>query len=223
MHSPTTQHLQRPAPAQPAGRGGLPRARWFARRVGLVAALSGLLWLGSAGATDAEAPHPDPLGQWLLDQGMLSHGDTAPEGGPAQDRLPASQLVVHAMGFLGVPYRWGGSSFEGGFDCSGFVQALYLQGWNVRLPRRAAEQAQATETIAREDLQPGDLVFFNTLGARYSHVGLYIGEGRFIHSPRAGASIRMESMGASYWQRRFNGARRVVPELLARAGGLHSQ
>lgn len=212
-------------PAAPSG--GRWRIRSLARHTALAAALSGLLWVGGAGATGTETAQQDPLGQWLIDQGMLAHGglapeatpEAAPEATPAQDRLPASQLVVHAMGFLGVPYRWGGGSFEGGFDCSGFVQALYLQGWNVRLPRRAVEQAQATETIAREELQPGDLVFFNTLGARYSHVGLYIGEGRFIHSPRAGASIRMESMGASYWQRRFNGARRVVPDLLARANG----
>lgn len=210
----------RPTPASPLVYAP---ARGFARRVGLATALSGLLWLGGAGATGTGVDQSDPLGQWLIDRGMLSHGGMAAESAPAQDRLPASQLVVHAMGFLGVPYRWGGGSFEGGFDCSGFVQALYLQGWNVRLPRRAAEQAQVTEPIEREELQPGDLVFFNTLGARYSHVGLYIGEGRFIHSPRAGASIRMESMDARYWQTRFNGARRVVPELLASAGGLTGQ
>jgi hypothetical protein len=181
-----------------------------------------LLGVGAAQATGLSGtphnagPNPDPLGEWLLERGMLAHGD-APVPEPEHGLLPASQLVVHAMGFLGVPYRWGGGSFEGGFDCSGFVQALYQQGWNVRLPRRAADQAHATQTIDREDLQPGDLVFFNTLGARYSHVGLYIGDGRFIHSPRAGASIRMESMEARYWQTRFNGARRVNPDLLAQA------
>lgn len=205
MKTPPDRHFQFPALA-------------CARHVAM-ATLAVLLCVANAGATGTDGAPPDPLGQWLLGRGMLSHASPTEEPTPAQDRLPASQLVVHAMGFLGVPYRWGGGSFEGGFDCSGFVQALYLQGWNVQLPRRAAEQAQATQTIAREDLQPGDLVFFNTLGARYTHVGLYIGEGRFIHSPRAGASIRMEAMDARYWQTRFNGARRVNPELLARADG----
>ena len=131
----------------------------------------------------------------------------------------ASNLVINAMGFLGVPYRYGGNSAETGVDCSGLVRTVFEQSVGKVLPRRAVDQAAATEAIDRSELKPGDLVFFNTLGARYSHVGLYIGEGRFIHSPRAGASIRMEAMDARYWQTRFNGARRVNPELLARADG----
>ncbi|THT99691.1 NlpC/P60 family protein [Lampropedia puyangensis] len=122
-----------------------------------------------------------------------------------------SDVVVTAMGYLGKPYAYGESSLDGGFDCSGFVLSLYQRSVGHHLPRTAAQQANATKKIARNDLQPGDLVFFNTLRRQFSHVGIYIGDGRFIHSPRAGASIRIESMEKSYWQKRFNGARRVEP------------
>lgn len=121
-----------------------------------------------------------------------------------------SALVVSAMGALGVPYRRGGNGYDSGFDCSGFVRALYEQNFNLVLPRRAAEQAASTQSISREELRPGDLVFFNTLNRAYSHVGIYVGDHRFIHSPRSGAVVRIEDMRTNYWSRRFNGARRVV-------------
>jgi cell wall-associated NlpC family hydrolase len=121
-----------------------------------------------------------------------------------------SELVVTAMGFLGVPYRRGGNSVETGFDCSGFVRAIYEQTVGLILPRRANEQAAATQVIDKRELQPGDLVFFNTLRRAFSHVGIYVGEGKFIHSPKPGAQVRVEDMNAGYWQRRFDGARRVM-------------
>ena len=123
----------------------------------------------------------------------------------------ASELVVTAMGFLGVPYRRGGNSAETGFDCSGFVKAIYEQAAGLALPRRANEQAAATQTIDKQELQPGDLVFFNTLRRTFSHVGIYIGDGKFIHSPKPGAQVRVEDMGVAYWSTRFDGARRVPP------------
>lgn len=121
-----------------------------------------------------------------------------------------SGLVVAAMGALGLAYRRGGNDYDSGFDCSGFVRALYQQNFNLLLPRRAAEQAAATQSIGRDELKPGDLVFFNTLNRAYSHVGIYVGDHRFIHSPRTGAVVRIEDMRVNYWNRRFNGARRVV-------------
>jgi cell wall-associated NlpC family hydrolase len=122
----------------------------------------------------------------------------------------ATQLVSNAMTFLGVPYRRGGDSVESGFDCSGFVRSVYEQTVGLVLPRRAAEQAAATQTIDRKDLQPGDLVFFNTMRRAFSHVGIYVGDGKFIHAPRAGQQVRVEDMRIAYWNTRFNGARRVV-------------
>lgn len=135
--------------------------------------------------------------------------ESAPE--PVEQRMSA--LVVAAMGALGVPYRRGGNGYESGFDCSGFVRALYEQNFGLMLPRRAAEQATATHNIAREELKPGDLVFFNTLGRTFSHVGIYVGDHRFIHSPKAGAVVRIEDMRVNYWNRRFTGARRVVGQI----------
>jgi cell wall-associated NlpC family hydrolase len=127
-------------------------------------------------------------------------------------REKASSLVSASLGFIGVPYRRGGESAETGFDCSGFVRAVYEQTLGLVLPRRAAEQAAAMEAVTRAELQPGDLVFFNTMRRAFSHVGIYVGDGKFIHSPKPGAEVRVESMGVSYWSRRFDGARRVLDE-----------
>jgi cell wall-associated NlpC family hydrolase len=125
----------------------------------------------------------------------------------------ASELVVNAMGFLGVPYKRGGTEATG-FDCSGFVRAMYENTLGLVLPHNAKAQAAVTQTIDKDELQPGDLVFFNTLRRAFSHVGIYIGEGRFIHSPRAGGEVRIENMSDSYWRKRFNGARRVSASTL---------
>ena len=122
----------------------------------------------------------------------------------------ASTLVRNAMGFLGIPYKRGGNSADTGFDCSGFVRAVYEQTVGLLLPRRADQQAAATQVIDKKELQPGDLVFFNTMRRQFSHVGIYVGDNKFIHSPRSGAQIRVEDMGVAYWARRFNGARRVA-------------
>ena len=122
----------------------------------------------------------------------------------------ASNLVISAMGFLGVPYRYGGNSVETGLDCSAFVRLVFEQSVGKVLPRRAADQAAATQTIPRHELKPGDLVFFNTMRRAFSHVGIYVGDGRFIHAPRAGGQVRVEDMRTHYWARRFNGARRVL-------------
>ncbi len=122
----------------------------------------------------------------------------------------ASELVVNALSFLGVPYKRGGSSVETGFDCSGFVKAIYEQTAGLVLPRRAEQQAASAQKIDRADLQPGDLVFFNTMRRAFSHVGIYVGGGKFIHAPKPGAEVRVEDMGIAYWTSRFDGARRVA-------------
>jgi cell wall-associated NlpC family hydrolase len=122
----------------------------------------------------------------------------------------ASNLVLAAMNFIGVRYQYGGQSMESGFDCSGFTRYVYQRSLGLALPRRAAEQARAEGTIEvkEADLQPGDLVFFRTIRHAISHVGIYIGDHRFIHAPSPGASIRIEDMQTPYWSRRYGGARR---------------
>lgn len=127
-----------------------------------------------------------------------------------------TRLVTTAMGLIGVPYRFGGNSVETGLDCSAFVRTVYEQTLGLVLPRRAAEQAKVTESIPKDELQPGDLVFFNTMRRAFSHVGIYIGDGKFIHSPRAGQSVRVEDMTKAYWAKRYNGATRVEPEAALR-------
>lgn len=123
-----------------------------------------------------------------------------------------ANLVFNAMDFLGVPYRRAGESKETGFDCSGFVRAVFEQSVGLLLPRNASQQAASTEHIDKSELRPGDLVFFNTMRRAFSHVGIYIGDDKFIHAPRTGAKVRVESMKTSYWRRRFDGARRVENE-----------
>jgi cell wall-associated NlpC family hydrolase len=150
-------------------------------------------------------PAGDEIDTLIKDKGLLSKLERVRESVGHR----ASELVVNAMGFLGVPYRRGGQSAETGFDCSGFVRAIYEQTVGLVLPRRADEQAAATEIIERSELKPGDLVFFNTMRRAFSHVGIYVGDGKFIHSPRSGSSVRVEDMRAAYWNARFNGARRV--------------
>ncbi len=145
---------------------------------------------------------------FLADRGLLAQIADVGEEVTAK----ASALVVNAMGLLGVPYRRGGSSSETGFDCSGFVRTLYEQTAGLLLPRKAEQQAAATQKIDRTELQPGDLVFFNTMRRAFSHVGIYVGENKFIHSPKPGAKVRVDDMGRAYWARRFDGARRVTQE-----------
>jgi cell wall-associated NlpC family hydrolase len=154
----------------------------------------------------AEPPKPaDDVERFLAERGLLEHVDQLRQ----RVSQKASDLVVNAMGFLGVPYRRGGNSAESGFDCSGFVRAMFEQTVGLVLPRRAREQADVTQTIDRNDLQPGDLVFFNTTRQKFSHVGIYVGDNKFIHSPKPGERVRVEDMRQAYWERRFNGARRV--------------
>jgi cell wall-associated NlpC family hydrolase len=122
-------------------------------------------------------------------------------------------VVIAALTFLDRPYQSGGQSAETGFDCSGFTRHVFGQTLGIELPRSAQEQALAPmlrQVSSRDALQPGDLVFFNTQQKTFSHVGIYLGDGRFIHAPRTGAQIRTESMAAAYWSRRYTGARRVA-------------
>lgn len=148
----------------------------------------------------------DDLDTLLAEKGLLEQLDQVRQSVAHK----ASELAFTAMGFMGMPYRRGGNSAETGFDCSGFVRAIYQQTLGLLLPRRAEQQAAATQAIDKTELQPGDLVFFNTMRRAFSHVGIYVGDGKFVHSPKPGAVVRVEDMGVGYWQRRFDGARRVA-------------
>lgn len=170
----------------------------------------------------AEVPSPattrsaseDPVLRLLADKGLLPSASPVSQlAGQVKDRAAdvAAGLVISAMEFLGVPYRRGGNSESEGFDCSGFTRHVFENSLGLLLPRRAVEQAHAPNLmpVAKEDLKPGDLVFFNTLRRTFSHVGIYIGDHKFIHSPRAGGKVRVEDMRVTYWQQRYDGARRA--------------
>lgn len=177
-------------------------------------------------SSPARSESEDPVSRFLADRGLLPNTrpvvDFAQQmRGKASDM--ASELVLSAMNFLGVPYRRGGQSREQGFDCSGFTRHVFENSVGMILPRRAIEQANSPDLIPvqQSELKPGDLVFFNTLRHTFSHVGIYIGDNKFIHSPRAGGAVRVEDMRVSYWQQRFDGARRA-PAMTARQPSLEA-
>ncbi|MGI4983484.1 MAG: C40 family peptidase, partial [Janthinobacterium lividum] len=118
-------------------------------------------------------------------------------------------VVVGALNLIGVRYRWGGNTPDSGLDCSGFVRYVFQDTLNFTLPRRAVEMSRVGEKVGVNDLKPGDLVFFNTVARTISHVGIYIGHDKFVHSPSTGSTIRVDEMNDRYWETRFRGARRV--------------
>lgn len=122
------------------------------------------------------------------------------------------ELVDEAMGYLGIRYRRGGSIPATGLDCSGLVMNVFRNAVGLDLPRTATEMSRVGESVKRQELKPGDLVFFNTMRRTFSHVGIYLGDGQFVHSPSRGGKVRVEDMASSYWAKRFTGARRVIDE-----------
>jgi cell wall-associated NlpC family hydrolase len=187
-------------------RDGIGACRQALRACGLALLLAGPLHAAP------EAGPGDAVLQLLRDKGLVPTA-AAVESNPIVNRARdvASEMVMSAMNFLGVPYRRGGSSADEGFDCSGFTRHVFEHSLGLLLPRRADEQAQDSSLakVQREELRPGDLVFFNTMRRAFSHVGIYVGDGKFIHSPRAGGEVRIEDMRQAYWAKRFNGARRA--------------
>ena len=121
----------------------------------------------------------------------------------------ASDLAIRAMALVGIRYQYGGNTPENGLDCSGLVRYVFKQAWGAELPRTAEEISRVGTKVESKDLQPGDLVFYNTLRRGFSHVGIYLGDNKFVQSPSAGNAIRIESMDIGYWKKRFNGARRI--------------
>lgn len=123
----------------------------------------------------------------------------------------ATALVDHALALVGVRYRWGGNTPQTGLDCSGLVRYVFHEALGEDLPRRAIEISRLGERIGRNELKPGDLIFFRTLRRRVSHVGIYLGDGQFIHAPARGQLVRVESLDVPYWGTRYSGARRIEP------------
>ncbi|PKO30613.1 MAG: glycoside hydrolase [Betaproteobacteria bacterium HGW-Betaproteobacteria-7] len=143
----------------------------------------------------------------------------AAEKGSQNDEQPSflerytnatQDVILQGLKLVGVRYRFGGNDEESGLDCSGFVRLVFKDSIGTLLPRTAREMSEVGQRIDSSQLKPGDLVFFNTMRRAFSHVGIYLGDNHFMHAPRAGAEVRVESMDSSYWTKRYNGARRIL-------------
>lgn len=165
------------------------------RRIGRVAWLF-LLLLLAVSAQAEETDYDDATGR------TAEHRRT-------EVRDARAEIAAHALSFLGVPYVYGGTSPREGFDCSGLVVYLFQNVASLALPRTAAEIRRHGRVISRKELAVGDLLFFNTRGWAFSHVGIYLGQGRFVHAPNERGYVRIERLNIPYWQMRFNGARRM--------------
>jgi len=165
----------------------------------------------AAGAVEVRKP-VSLDGDALLFDPALNQDSSAQEQDVAAV-LPSpklSDVLEKAETMIGVPYSWGGNTPAQGLDCSGFVRYVYAKAAGILLPRVSSQISRQGVAIAQTDLHPGDLVFFNTTRGTATHVGIYVGENRFIHAPKKGAFVRIESMKSAYWTRRYYGARRVA-------------
>jgi len=163
----------------------------------------------------------------LLPRAALAAPAAAAPAAAAADRpvtrvlQSAQELAIYALGLIGVDYRYGGNSPEHGLDCSGLVRYVFQEVVGVTLPRTSREMARLGGRVAPGDLKAGDLVFFNTRSSPFSHVGIYLGDDRFIHAPHRGGEVEIVAMSQRYWQQRYDGARRLVgvvmPDLISAA------
>jgi cell wall-associated NlpC family hydrolase len=161
----------------------------------ILCALASLSLVAAAHAEEPEAPSHPAL-HALVEQASASVQDT----------------LDKALDLMGIRYRRGGTSPETGFDCSGYVRHVFQEGLGLYLPHSARAMSKEGEPVAKDDLQPGDLVFFKTVRRAVSHVGIYLGDHLFIHAPRAGGVVRVEDLRENYWVKRFAGARRLNVE-----------
>ena len=130
---------------------------------------------------------------------------------PSSLKAAANDVLFQAIGLVGTPYRYGGNSPETGFDCSGLITFVFLQSAGLKLPRTTRELIDIdAPTVANDRLYPGDLVYFNTRGGRVSHIGIYVGERRFVHAPSTGGTVRMDDIDSEYWRKHYVDAKRVL-------------
>jgi cell wall-associated NlpC family hydrolase len=160
-------------------------------------AIIGTLALGAVPLAEAQSPSPRAF--------TSSAGEAA-----GKVWAGAQDVAIYALGLIGVDYRYGGTTPESGLDCSGLVQHVFQQVTGVTLPRTSKEMSGLGSKINVHDLKPGDLVFFNTRRFSFSHVGIYLGDNRFIHAPSRGNEVEIAKLSESYWQKHFDGARRLV-------------
>lgn len=170
----------------------------------IAAGLSLTLLVGCGALVKTSAPPPGPWKSDIAIGGMLA----PPAGMSPQQAI--SEITSRSVLLLGTPYRLGGSTPAEGLDCSGLIAHVMGEAFRVRFPRTSEEQALVGAPVSRHALLAGDLVFFNTTGRPNSHVGVYLGENRFVHAPTSQGVVRIESLTQDYWARRFEQARRLI-------------
>lgn len=184
--------------------------------VALPVALSHAATLEHSSAYDVESIDVEQLdaldSEALAGKFFTARGETAERatGQRVSGAMAPVGIVNQAMTLIGVPYRWGGNDPDRGLDCSGFVRYVYRKAAGKLLPRQSAQISKTGSAIAKPDLHPGDLVFFNTPRGTATHVGIYVGKQQFVHAPATGRSIRVESLATNYWASRYYGARRYI-------------
>ena len=188
------------------------------KRRGLIAAASGLavlpLWQLARAQNVAQAIAPEntvPAAVSLTSNTASTSADTDNSGVNLGVARAIDAMLDRAHSLIGTRYRAGGMSPETGFDCSGFAGFLYRDILGFQLPRSAHQIWTFGKSVERDDLRPGDLVFYNTMKRPYSHVGIYLGDNRFIHAPTSGGRVNIVNMDQRYWATRWNGAKRIVP------------
>ncbi|MBI5329543.1 MAG: C40 family peptidase [Betaproteobacteria bacterium] len=149
-----------------------------------------------------------PIAALFLALAMTSQAGA--EESLSEDMVQTAQPLLKALSLIGTPYKFGGRDPQKGLDCSGLVKHVYKESAGVELPSSAREMSKQGEQVARETLRPGDLVFFNTRKKPHSHVGIYKGEGEFVHaSSNRHKQVTVSRMDDKYWSRHFDGARRL--------------
>ena len=168
---------------------------------------------GCGGGTYTAAPVEEPTQARAVQRPAIPRVPTPnpPQAtAPGQRAAPEqSEMLFQVLSSIGVDYKYGGNSYATGFDCSGLVAHVFREGYGISLPRTSMEQSRMGQSVSPEKLKPGDLVFYNTINRPFSHVGIYLGDGRFIHAPKTGSAVRIESLKSAYWAKRWNGARRI--------------
>lgn len=181
----------------------LPPSPSLARRAWLTRCAQGLSGLAAVSLTGcASLPFPTSRSSSPATSLPPSRPEAAGEAGLAEPAL-------HAFSLVGTPYKWGGNNPAGGFDCSGLVIYVMRRALGKTLPRTVEQMSTSGREVAAEERLPGDLVFFNTTGQDFSHVGIYIGQNRFVHAPREGGTVRLETLVSSYWGPRITAFRRL--------------
>lgn len=200
---PAVPRLKTGLPASRAGR--MPRAGRPRRSVGAVVAALALGLYSVSGIA----------GEQSADRSLAAIARASISAAASQALQSAETVASFALSLVGIDYRWGGTTPAQGFDCSGLIRYVFQETTGVALPRTARSLASLGARVTRSELVPGDLVFFNTRHAAFSHVGIYLGNDRFIHAPSRGGEVGVAVLSSAYWKKRYDGARRLVGVLPA--------